>query len=41
MEKIALTERLRCTLIENIELGSEELETIHFIRSDPAATSWR
>jgi hypothetical protein len=41
MEKAIFTPRLKLTLVEKAERGSQELEWIHQIRSDEKATWWR
>jgi len=40
MEEIVLTPRLKLTLVKSTELGSQDLEWQHKIRSDAGATSW-
>jgi hypothetical protein len=41
MQGTILTDRLKLTLIEKAEQGSQELEWLHEIKSDEKAQWWR
>lgn len=41
MQRIIFTDRLKLTLIEGAERGSQELEWLHEIKSDEKAQWWR
>jgi len=41
MEEVLTTARLRLTLMNTVEEGSQDLEWAHVVRSDPGATVWR
>lgn len=41
MEKVLWTPRLKLTLLETLEDGSEDLEWAHKINTDKLAKSWR
>jgi hypothetical protein len=41
MQKTIMTPRLKMTLIEDLAIGSADLDAVFRIRSDPEATKWR
>ena len=41
MEKVAVTPRLKLTLLESCDDGSEDLELFHAVRRDEEATKWK
>jgi len=41
MEKVLVTSRLKLTLLETLEDGSQDLQWAHQMKTDEQATSWR
>jgi hypothetical protein len=41
MQTVITTLRLRLELLTDLVNGSEQLEDVHILRSDPEATAWR